>query len=76
MVLVGLVERMDQHLDRPAHLIAKLVGDLLLVRGALGQQRFERLVLGDAEEALGPSSVRNARSVIGSSSQSWAYHEA
>ena len=33
-VLIGPVERMDQHFDRPPHLIAKLVGDFLLV-GAL-----------------------------------------
>ena len=46
-VLVDAVERLDQHLDRLAHLVAELVGDLLLVLGALRQQRLERRVLGD-----------------------------
>ena len=71
-VLVRPVDRLDQHLDRLADLIAKLVGDFLLVLGALGEQPFERLVLGHAEEPVLPSRVRNARSVIGSSSQSVA----
>ena len=43
VVLVGLVERLDQDLDRLADLIAKLVGDFLLVAGALVEQGFERL---------------------------------
>ena len=38
VVLVGLVERLDQDLDRLADLIAKLVGDFLLVVGALVEQ--------------------------------------
>ena len=41
------------------------------------EQRFERLVVRDAEEpAARRASVRKARSVIGSSSQRLAYHEA
>ena len=35
MVLIGPVERLDQDLDGLADLIAKLVGDFLLVAGAL-----------------------------------------
>ena len=35
-VLVHAVERLDQHLDGLADLVAELVGDLLLVLGALG----------------------------------------
>ena len=50
MILIGLVERLDQHLDRPPHLIAKLVGDFLLVGRTLGEQGFDRLVVGHAEE--------------------------
>ena len=40
------------HLDGLADLIAKLVGDFLLVRGALLEHRLERLVVGHAEEAV------------------------
>ena len=52
-VLIGPVERMNQHFDRPPHLIAKLVGDFLLVRRTLGEQGFQRLIVGDVEEATG-----------------------
>ena len=52
LVLVGPVERLDEHLDGLADLIAKLVGDFLLVRGALGEHRFQRLVVGHAEEPV------------------------
>ena len=51
-VPVRPVDRVNQHLDRLTHLIAKLVGDLLLVLGALSQQPFERLLLGHAEEPI------------------------
>ena len=53
MVLVGLVERLDQDLDRLADLIAKLIGDFLLIVGTLVEQGFERFVLRHAEEAVG-----------------------
>ncbi len=46
------IERLDQHLDGLANLIPKLVGDLLLVLGTLGQQRFERVAVCHAEEPL------------------------
>ena len=42
---------LDQDLHRMAHLQAQLVGDLLLVLGACGQQGFQRLVIRHAEEA-------------------------
>ena len=51
-VPVRPVDRLDEHLDRLAHLIAKLVGDFLLVLGALSQQPFERFLLGHAEEPV------------------------
>ena len=50
VVLVGAVEGADQHLDCPAHLVAELVGDLLLVLGALAEQRLGRVRGRDAEE--------------------------
>jgi len=53
VVLVGLVERLDQDLDRLANLIAKLIGDFLLVVSTLVEQGFERFVLRHAEEAVG-----------------------
>ena len=52
-VLVGPVERMDQHLDRPPHLIAKLLGDFLLVRRALLRAALRAFDLRDVEEAAG-----------------------
>jgi len=51
-VLVGPVERVDQDLHRPPHLIAKLISDLLLVGGTLFQQSFEGLILRYAEKSL------------------------
>ena len=52
---VGPVERLDQHLDRLADLIAELVGDLLLVRGTLGQHRLERLAVGHEKNRWRPA---------------------
>ena len=49
-VLVDAVERLDEHLDGLAHLIAELVGDFLLVFRALAEHGFQRLVVGNAEE--------------------------
>ncbi len=51
MLLVGAIPRPHQQLDRVAHLLAKLVGHLLLVAGARRQQRLDRLLLAHAEEA-------------------------
>jgi len=52
-VLIGSVERMDQHFNRPPHLIAELVGDFLLIGSTPGEQGFERLIVGDVEEPAG-----------------------
>ena len=51
LVLVERVEGLDQHLDGLAHLVAELVGDFLLIAGAFLEQRQQRVVVGDAEEA-------------------------
>ena len=50
-VLVGAIQRRHEDLDRAAHLVAELVGDLLLIHRAGIQQRLQRLVIGHAEEA-------------------------
>jgi hypothetical protein len=52
-VLIGPIQRMNEHFDRSPHLVAKLVCDFLLVRGAFGEQRFESLVVGHIEEPTG-----------------------
>ena len=51
-VPVRPIERLNKHLHRLTHLISKLVGDFLLVLGALSQQPFERLLLGHPEEPV------------------------
>ena len=51
MVLINPVEGLDEDFHGLAHLIAKLVGDFLLVRGALGEQQFQGVGVGDAVEA-------------------------
>ena len=76
VVLVGPVERLDENFDGLADLIAKLVGDFLLVGRTLGEQGFQRLVFATSKNRCKPSRVRKARRVIGSSSQREAYHEA
>ena len=53
MILVGAVERMDQHFNGPPNLITELVSDFLLVGSTLGEQGFEGLIVGDVEEAAG-----------------------
>ena len=51
VILIGLVERLDQHLNRPSYLIAKLVGNFLLIGSTLGQQSFNGLVVRNAKES-------------------------
>ena len=48
---VQAVERLHEHLDGPADLIAELLGDFLLVLAALGVERGEGFRFGDAQEA-------------------------
>ena len=52
MILVGTVERLDEHFYRSTHLKTELVSDFLLMRGTFGQHGFERLIVGDVKEAL------------------------
>jgi len=49
--LVEGIERLHQHLDGFAHLIAELVSDLLLVAGAFLEQGRQGAIGSDAEEA-------------------------
>jgi len=59
-----------------ANLIAKLVGNFLLVGGTLGQQGFRVSLSETLKKRSLLRSERKARSVSCSSSQSEAYHEA
>ncbi len=52
MILIGLVERLHQHLHRPTHLIAELVGDFLLIACAFVEQANERFIVRHAEEPV------------------------
>lgn len=44
---------MNQHFNRPPHLIAELLGDFLLIGSTPGEQSFESLIVRDVEEATG-----------------------
>ena len=63
----------DEHLDGAAHLVAELVGDLLLVLRRSGEQGLEGLLGGRVKKAPAPRRSRKARRVRGSSNQSSAY---
>ena len=52
VVLVNLIKRLDQDFDGLTHLPAQLFGDLLLIFGALSQQRLDGLVIGYAKKAF------------------------
>ena len=52
IIFIDTVEGLHEHLNRLTHLVAELVGDLLLVRAALGEHGFERISVGNAIEAI------------------------
>lgn len=51
-ILIEPVERLNQNLDGLPHLPAKLLADFLLILRGLGEQRFDGVLFGNAEETL------------------------
>ena len=53
-ILVGQINRLHQQFDGVAHLIAKLIRDLLAVIGAGGEHSFQGTRVGHAKDAVRP----------------------